>query len=180
MDRLLVMNSPLWRPPVSGGSQTTQTVALTGGTLVQGTLVGSTLVAAMGDASDATYLQCSASSTGSGEYVGQVTGGMFAAPSLLPHVTSFVVNFRSSATPLGTGNGPHVYAQPGAATNEFAAFTTIASSTPVALQVGPFTKAGGGTWTPAQVAALSFELDSEQANPPGILRTYELSLTATA
>lgn len=179
MDRLLVMNSSLWRPSSGGGGggPTTQTVALTAGTVTNGTLVGSSLVAAMGDGLDTTYVQSGAGSSSGVPYAdSDIAGIQFASPSSLSDVASFVANIKCS---VSTGTAlVQLQLSSGLSGASSSAVNTTATTSIQTLQTPPITKSSG-TWTPAQLAAATFEVIATVSGSAPDIFIYEISLTAT-
>lgn len=162
------------------GSTAPETAALNAGTITTGTLVGSSLVSVMGDSSDATYVQGVFTDLGSGstEEALVLDGVGFADLIGGVDITSFVVNVRASAV-VSNGISASSFTGIAGVAPSFAQSLSLTAS-PTNYTIGPFTKSGGGKWTPAQVNALLckilFVLDGTGSFT---MRLYELSLTVT-
>lgn len=126
----------------------TETVLLNAIGAKTGTVTGAAdttagAVTALGDASDATYLGVAAA------FGTSFTGGAFADLVGTGNVASFVINMRVS----GSGSvGPTSFA--GITPTPTSDNETVTAGTNT-YTLGPFTKNGGGNWTPAEINALT-------------------------
>lgn len=155
----------------------TETVPLTAGTISHGTLTGPSLVVAMKDADDTTYVQ---GDTTIGTYSGspddvswlQLGGCKFATVTTLSDVASFVLNVRCSSS----SNDASVSVFVGGGSSG----AGPAAISPGNLTIGPFTKGGGASWTAAEFAAVTSTIVMFlDIGSPDTSRIYEVSVTAT-
>lgn len=165
-----------------GGLAPTETVALNAGTLATGVLVGASLVSAMGDHSDLTYVESvtSGSGTSSSPFTSgyRINSAGFADMVGAGGVSAFRLNVRVADIGATSDNGVVGEGFTGiSGVSPAGLASALPSSTITDRTIGLYTKSGGGVWTPAQINALVCTISLSYSFAAAVTRLYELSLT---